>query len=164
LSASCHSPSEVADGERPRRPDGVRALRADSRRDRRDPERARRDVIDDRTAAARIVCARQLRAEEVGKRKPAGEDEPGVAIVRVEKIAAALEGEADGGLDRLVAFGAHRDPDLSLPIELEAARVDGALQEHRAQQRAELVARELGRRGRRHREERSASEAPYLPA
>src|SRR4030088_2961491 len=96
----------------------MRALRRDDRGDRGDPERSRGDVIDDRAAAGGVLGARELRAEDVDQRQAAGERDPGVAIVRVEQVFAALEGEPGPGLYRFVSFGTHRDPDLALAVEL----------------------------------------------
>src|SRR5665213_3374027 len=146
--------------------DGVRALGRDDRGDRGDPERARGDVVDDRAAAGRVPRARQLRAKQIDQREAAGEDDAGVAVVRVEQIAAALEREPGPRLDRFVTLRAHRDPDLPLAVELEAARVDRALREHVAVQLEQLIVGEFGagRGAERHRREPSAAARAPLPS
>src|SRR5665213_497858 len=152
--------------ELPRCTDGVRALGRDDRGDRGDPERARGDVVDDRAAAGRVPRARQLRAKQIDQREAAGEDDAGVAVVRVEQIAAALEREPGPRLDRFVTLRAHRDPDLPLAVELEAARVDRALREHVAVQLEQLIVGEFGagRGAERHRREPSAAARAPLPS
>ncbi len=123
----------------------VRALRGDDRADRGDALRLVRHVVDDRTALRAIRAARELRAEEILEGEAARERDAGVAIVRVEHVLAADERHARARLHGFVAFGAHRDRDLALAVELKAARVDGALRQHVAEEIAEALRREVGR-------------------
>ncbi len=89
-------------------------------------------MIDDVTAARPVGRAGELRTEEIAQRKPARQNEAGVAVIWIEEILSANERQTGAGLYGFVTFGTHRDRDFALPIELKPARIDRSLREHAA--------------------------------
>ena len=130
--------------ERGRDAHGVRAVPRDDGRDRQHAQIVVRVVVGELPPHRTIGLASEQRREDLERAHPDAQRQPEIAIVRDEHVLPATEGRRRAGLDRFVAFGAQRERDLPLAVELKAAVVELALQQHVAEHRDELFVAQTG--------------------
>ncbi len=94
------------------------------------------------TSAVVIGGAREDREQDLVGRQPDAEAETEIAIVGRENVLTAIEGHRRAGLQRFVALAAERERNLALAVELKAAIVELALQQHVAKDRTQLLVAE----------------------
>src|SRR5580658_10293638 len=128
--------------QRERGADGVRQLRRDYRADRVKAQTPAGVVVRKLPPCRMIGGAREERQEHFIGREADSQRQSEVAIVGHEDVLAALEGHRGSGLHRLVPFARGCKRNLPLAIQLKAPVLEGALHEHRAEDRDELLVRQ----------------------
>src|SRR5579863_3234467 len=96
-------------------------------------------MIRELPAAVVILGSREDGEHDLVRREADAETQTEVAIVGRQNVPAAVEGHRGAGLKRLVAFAAERERNLTLAVELKAAIVELALQEHVAEDPSQLL-------------------------
>ncbi len=91
------------------------------------------------TAAVVVFGARKDRKHDLVGREPDPQAEAEIAIIGRENIGTAIEGHRRAGLQGFVPFAAEGKGNLTLTVELKTAIVELALQQHVAEDVAQLL-------------------------
>ena len=124
--------------------DGMGELGGDDRGEARDAELPARIMVRELPPRRLVGGAGEEREQHVVGAEPDAEREAEVAIVGEEEVVPAGEGHRGPRLHAFVPLACRGEGNLALPVELEAAMFEHALQKHRAQHRHELLVGEPG--------------------